>query len=41
MVAPDLPGSGATPRSTVPLDLDSVAWLAGFIPEGTPNRWTW
>ncbi|GAA1090405.1 alpha/beta fold hydrolase [Nocardiopsis metallicus] len=25
VVAPDLPGSGATPRSTVPLDLDSVA----------------
>ncbi|MGW5878966.1 alpha/beta fold hydrolase [Nocardiopsis terrae] len=25
VVAPDLPGSGATPRSTVPLDLDTVA----------------
>uniref|UniRef100_UPI000477AC0C alpha/beta fold hydrolase n=1 Tax=Nocardiopsis halotolerans TaxID=124252 RepID=UPI000477AC0C len=25
VVAPDFPGSGATPRSTVPLDLDAVA----------------
>jgi pimeloyl-ACP methyl ester carboxylesterase len=25
VVAPDLPGSGATPRSTVPLDLDTTA----------------
>ncbi|WP_160051716.1 alpha/beta fold hydrolase [Nocardiopsis sp. FR26] len=25
VVAPDLPGSGATPRSTVPLELDAVA----------------
>ncbi|RKS05120.1 pimeloyl-ACP methyl ester carboxylesterase [Nocardiopsis sp. Huas11] len=25
VVAPDLPGSGATPRSAVPLDLDTVA----------------
>ena len=25
VVAPDLPGSGTTPRSTVPLDLDTVA----------------
>jgi pimeloyl-ACP methyl ester carboxylesterase len=25
VVAPDLPGSGATPRSTVPLDLDTMA----------------